>query len=204
MLLKWSGHQEEATGLADEGRRVFSQLLALEPDDVQGQGVWADFLLDLGQPDEALRVLEKVVGGQVKGDYLSSLLMAALAAGHPERVLAAQADIAASQDAQAHWLNVLALAQVGRVPEAVHELEAWQARSVETAVQWPRGIFDGLEARTTGPAAPALGHFVRAMEAGLATDDAEGPTKTAFDTLLDELRAVAAQSPESGRSAPPR
>ena len=105
MLLKWSGHQEEATGLADEGRRVFSQLLALEPDDVQGQGVWADLLLDLGQPDEALRVLEKVVGGQVKGDYLSSLLMAALAAGHPERVLAAQADIAASQDAQAHWLN---------------------------------------------------------------------------------------------------
>ncbi len=50
----------------------------------------------------------------------------------------------------------------------------------------------------------ALGHFLGTMEAGLATDDATGPTKAAFDTLLDELRAVAALRPESGRDPPPR
>lgn len=95
----------------------------------------------------------------------------------------------ASNAPQTRWLHALALAQDGRPHAAADEVAAWKVRASDTIMQWPRGIFEGLEAMTPGPVGPVLGAFGSDMEAAIVSDDSSRNLE-AFDRLEAGLRAL--------------
>lgn len=184
--LIWAGRREEAQRSVEEGNRVFEQLEALEPRDVQGRGMHADFLLALGRPCEALTLLQGVHRDGVRGDYFTSRLLAALACGQDEAFQDSAAEISRSTDPQVHWQFALWLVKQGRPTEAVAELTAWKVAAGEASVQWPLGVLDGFPPRVPEAQREAVRGFVRGMEAFLR--DEETPhSQPVFDRLLVEL-----------------
>ena len=164
--LIWAGRRDEAMRYVDEGNRVFEQLAALEPKDVQGRGIHADFLLALDRPCEALKVLDGLHRDGVRGEYFTSRLLAALACGNDAPFREGAAEIAASSDPQLHWEYALWLAQQGRAGEAAAELKTWKDAGGHHAAPvdagWPR--------RPAGPGAPRAargGRHLRARRGGL-------------------------------------
>jgi tetratricopeptide (TPR) repeat protein len=184
--LIWAGRRDEAKQYIDEGTRVFEQLGALEPKDVQGRGLHADLLLALDKPCEALKILDQIHQDGVRGDYLTSQLLAALACGDDTPFTDGVSDLAQSKDAQMHWMWALWLVKAGRTPEAVAELREWKAAAGATSVQWPLGVLDGLPARMPPAQREAIRAFVAEMEAFLRDDDAPSSLPI-FERLLGAL-----------------
>jgi tRNA A-37 threonylcarbamoyl transferase component Bud32 len=185
--LVWAGRGDEARAYAAEGERVFEQLLALEPKDVQARGIHADFLLAVGRPCEALAILDTVHRDGVRGDYFTSRLMAALACGEDGPFRDAQVDLKASTDAQAHWLSALWLVKDGRAAEAVTELEAWSAPFAEQAVQWPLGVLDSLPPRVPEKNRAAVKAFIEGMEQFLRSEDESLDSMEIYQALIKSL-----------------
>ncbi len=169
--LVWAGRRDEAKTYLPEAERVFEQLIALEPKDVRGRGVYADFLLALDRPCQALELLDAVHRDGVRGDYFTSRLLAALACGKHEPFADAPAELAKSDDPQAHWLYATWLAQQGRPVEAARLLREWREQISHNPVQWPLGVLDGLPARTPPAQRDAVETFIREMEAALRAEE---------------------------------
>ena len=185
--LIWAGRTGEAQQYIDEGNRVFEQLEALEPKDIQGRGVHADFLLALNKPCEALAILEGLHQGGVRGDYFTSRLLAALACGNDAAFNGISTDLAATTDAEAHWLSALWLVKVGRVPEAVTELRAWETAAAASSLQWPLGVLDGFPARVPPAQREAVEAFVRGIEGYLRSEEEGESVRPVFDALISSL-----------------
>jgi tetratricopeptide (TPR) repeat protein len=189
--LVWAGRRDEAKASIEAGQRVFEQLEALEPKNVQGRGVHADYLLALDKPCEARAILDGLHAEGLRGDYLTSWLLAALACGTDAPFIEGAADLAASTDPQAHWLWALWLIEQGRRDEAVAVLRAWSERTREASVQWPLGVLDGLPPRVPQQQREAVKQFIAGLETFLRTEG-----DVTVDPVFDELvRALSATAP---------
>jgi tetratricopeptide (TPR) repeat protein len=183
--LVWAGRREEARASVEAGKRVFEQLEALEPNDVQGRGVHADYLLALDKPCEARAILDRLYAEGMRGDYFTSWLLAALACGTDAPFIDGAADLAASTDPQAHWLSALWLIEQGRGDDAVVVLRTWKERASGSPLQWPLGVLDGLPSRVPQPQRAAVKQFIEGLEAFIRSEDA--PVDPVFDGLVSAL-----------------
>ncbi len=184
--LVWAGRRDEAKAVAGEGERVFEQLEALEPKDVQGRGVHADFLLALDRPCEARAILDGLHAEGMRGDYFTSWLLAALACDTDAPFVEGAADLAASTDPEAHWLSALWLVEQGRRDEAAAVLRDWNGRTAGASIQWPLGVLDGFPSRVPPPQREPVKQFITGIEAYLRSEGDEQVTPV-FEALLRAL-----------------
>lgn len=177
MMLGWAGREAEAAQVEAEAALVFSQLIDLEPNDMQGRGTYGDLLLARHKPCEAKRVYDELDVSNERGEYFTSWMLAALACGSTERFSTLEREqLDASGEQQVRWLYVLWLVTEGRAEEAASAMRACAADAASSAVQWPRGVLDAVPARVKDPRRrEAVEAFVKDMEQFLRATDDEPP-----------------------------
>ncbi|MFO0596394.1 MAG: protein kinase [Myxococcaceae bacterium] len=195
MMLGWVGRKSEAEAALRDAKTVYESIIAIEPKDLQARAVYADILIDAGRPCEARERYDELLAEGVKGSmYYASWVLAAVACGERPALLKLSADdVDAAEDPQASWLYALGLLELGKVPEATERLEACADAARTAAVQWPRGVLDGVPARVPDAARPAVTRFVHDMEVALRGD--VDPDYPAFAALLADLKALPTGAP---------
>jgi tetratricopeptide (TPR) repeat protein len=188
MLVQWAGAFERAEPFITKARGHFEAVLAIDPENRPSRAEYADLLLLAGEPASALAQLERLPAEAMVGEYLSSYLVAALLADRDDAFEKHRPRISTSDDAQAHALEALYLAQRGQLAEASTILHAWGARAASTAALWPVGRFDVVALRAPAEAGPALRTFFECYEASIRTmvDD-----PACYAALADGLDAAA-------------
>jgi tetratricopeptide (TPR) repeat protein len=189
LIETWGNRPKEAARHADAAREVYEHLIALEPNDVQGRGIYGDLLLSRSRACDAQAIYTPLVERGVRGLYFTSWLLAAVTCEGQGVAALTLEQVRANDDPQAEWLYALWLLTLGRTDEAVAVLEHCAEAAATAPVQWPRGAFDGLPARVPAPQREAVKRFIAEAEGSIANDDDVNP---AFGHLLEALRGLEA------------
>ncbi|MFT3712799.1 MAG: serine/threonine-protein kinase [Archangium sp.] len=185
LIETWGNRPEQAAKHADVAREVFDQLVALEPNDVQGRAIYGDLLLSRHRSCDAQTVYQPLVERGVRGAYFTSWLLAAVTCEGKGVAELTLEQVRSNDDPQAQWLYALWLLSVGRTAEATQLLSECAEASTSAPVQWPRGVFDELPPRIPAAQRDAVTKFITEAETSIMNDEEENP---AYVHLLQALR----------------
>ncbi len=186
IFLTWTPSEESPAMLA-EGQKVLERGLELEPNSIELLGELGDVLLEAGDAERAVQVLDRAIAMGANKDYTDSLLLALVLKGDATRALS----IATTAERNFHACTVAAVAAgLLRQRAVAREFATCALKSLRDGdgqMLWPRGALSQAIARSEGPLVPALRSFAHDFEAAFPREDAEGEGR-ALEGLEAALR----------------
>ncbi len=161
MLLSWvPGRSEEAHQVLAEAQHLIGEVVLQAGDDAPARGELADCWLELGRPDEAVRVMAEMKAvDALPVPYEVTHVEALVLSGQTAEGLRRTEGAAGERDVSLLLMRWLALLHEGRTADAKALLPKVRAQFIEQTVVWPRASIQAFAAQCEPTLAQALKQF---------------------------------------------